>query len=71
MIVSDFTGLELRYFRENCNFVGNENQVFELRSQGITLEEIAERLNMSVEGIKRVSRKVNRKINTVINYKEA
>lgn len=69
MIVSDFTNFELNYFRDNCNFVGNENQVFELRSQGITLEEIAERLNMSVEGIKRISRKVNRKITVSLNYK--
>ena len=69
MIVSDFTNLELNYFRDNCNFVGNENQVFEMRSKGITLEEIAERLNMSVEGIKRISRKVNRKITIVLNYK--
>ena len=53
MIVSDFTKPELDYYRANCNFVGNEQQVFELRSQGISLEEIAENLNMSVEGIKR------------------
>ena len=69
MVVSDFTNIELNFFRDNCNFVGNENQVFEMRSQGITLEEIAERLDMSVEGIKRISRKVNRKITVVLNYK--
>lgn len=68
MIVSDFTNIELNHFRNNCNFVGTESQVFELRSQGITLEEIAERLNMSVEGIKRISRKVNRKITVVLNF---
>ena len=66
MIVSDFTRLELDYLRKNCNFVGTENQVFELRSQGIALEEIAEKLNMSVNGIKKVSRKVNNKIIRVI-----
>ena len=69
MVVSDFTNIELNFFRDNCNFVGNENQVFEMRSQGITLEEIAEQLDMSVEGIKRISRKVNRKITVVLNYK--
>ena len=68
MIVSDFTRLELNNFRENCNFVGTENDVFEMRSQGIPLERIAEQLNMSVEGIKRISRKVNRKITIVLNY---
>ena len=65
MIISDFTVQELNRFRQECNFVGNETRVFELRSQGIPLEEIAERLNMSVEGIKKVSRKVNSKISRV------
>ena len=62
MNVKDFTKPELDAFRENCNFVGAEKDVFELRSQGIPLEEIAESLNMSVDGIKKVSRRVNRKI---------
>lgn len=55
MIVSDFTKPELDIFRENCNFVGFESNVFELRSRGIPLEEIAEVLNMSVENVKRIS----------------
>lgn len=62
MIVSDFTVPELDRFREQCNFVGNESNVFELRSQGIPLEEIAESLEMSVENVKYISRKVNNKI---------
>ena len=62
MIISNFTKPELEHFRNECNFVGNEIKVFNLRSQGIPLEEIAECLNMSVEGIKKVSRKVNNKI---------
>jgi DNA-binding NarL/FixJ family response regulator len=65
MIVSDFTVPELDRFREQCNFVGNEIEVFELRSQGIPLEQIAENLNMSVQGIKKVSRKVNNKITAI------
>lgn len=66
MIVSDFTKPELDFYRTNCNFVGNEISVFELRSKGMPLEEIAETLNMSVEGIKKISRKVNRKISKVL-----
>lgn len=66
MVVSDFTVPELDYYRANCNFVGAERQVFELRSQGIPLERIAETLDMSVEGIKKVSRKVNNKISKVL-----
>lgn len=66
MTISDFTKPELDFYRLNCNFVGNEKHVFELRSQGIPLEEIAEILDMSVEGIKKVSRKVNTKILKVL-----
>ena len=66
MRIADFTVPELDYFREKCNFVGVEAQVFELRSQGIPLEEIAELVNMSVDGVKKVSRRVNRKIIKVL-----
>ena len=66
MLIKDFTVPELNYFRENCNFVGLEIRVFELRSQGIPLEEIAEILDMSVDGVKKISRKVNKKILRII-----
>lgn len=66
MIVSDFTVPELNMLREQCNFVGSETDVFELRSQGVSLEQIAEVLNMSVENVKRISRKVNGKINRIM-----
>lgn len=69
MIVSDFTKPELDFFRDNCNFVNDEVAVFELRSRGIGLEEIAERLDLTYDGIKRISRKVNRKITVVLDYK--
>lgn len=62
MIISDFTNIELDYFRKTCNFVNNEKELFELRGQGLSLEEIAEVLNLSVDGVKKVSRKVNKKI---------
>ena len=66
MNIKDFTQPELNYFRDNCNFVGIELQVFIYRSQGIPLEEIAELVNMSVDGVKKVSRRVNRKIIKVL-----
>lgn len=62
MIISDFTIPELNVFRESCNFVGSEMDLFELRSQGLSLEEVAEVLNLSVDGAKKISRKVNKKI---------
>ena len=65
MIISDFTTIELDHFRRACNFVCNEKMVFELRSQGLSLEEIAEILNLSVDGVGKISRKVNKKISKV------
>ena len=62
MIVSDFTVPELDRFREQCNFTSNELPIFEMRSRGVPLEQIAEILNMSVENVKRISRKINSKI---------
>ena len=62
MIISDYTELELEYLRCACNFVNSEKDVFYMRSQGMTLETIAELLNMSVENVKKISRKVNNKI---------
>ena len=44
MKISDFTLPEIEYFRENCNFVNLEIEVFERRAKGIPLEEIAEYL---------------------------
>ena len=66
MIISRFTEPELERFRKNCNFVNDECYVFELRSQGIPLEQIAEILNLSIDAVKKISRKVNRKIIKVI-----
>lgn len=66
MIISEFTQKELEHFRNECNFVGYERDVFEMRSKGISLENIAEYINMSVDGINKISRKVNNKINRVL-----
>ena len=65
MIIADFTEIELDFFRRSCNFVGCERYVFELRSKGVPLETIAEKFNMSVDGIKKISKKVNNKITRV------
>ena len=62
MVISGYTNIELDYLRKTCNFVGYESDVFEMRSKGIPLEQIAEDLNLSVDGTKKISRKVNNKI---------
>lgn len=66
MIISGFTKPELDYFRESCNFVGCEQELFELRSRGVSLEDIAECLDYSYDGINKVSRRVNNKIKAVL-----
>jgi len=66
MIIADFTKPELDYFRENCNFVGDEIILFEMRSKGIPLEQIADKLNRSIDSTKLISRKVNKKILKVL-----
>ena len=66
MIVSRFTNLELDFFRQQCNFVNHEIDVFEMRSKDIPLEQIAETLNMSIDGINKISRRVNRKISRAL-----
>ena len=66
MIIKDFTEPELDYFRQNCHFVGDELTLFELRSDGVPIEQIAEMLERSVDGTKKISQKVNRKIIKVL-----
>lgn len=66
MIIADFTKPELDYFRENCNFVGDEIILFEMRSKVISLEQIADKLNRSIDSTKLISRKVNKKILKVL-----
>lgn len=66
MIISDFTTPELEYFRENCNFVNLEIQIFEQRAKGVTLEALAENLNISYDYARHLSRKVNKKILKVL-----
>lgn len=62
MKIYDFTVPELDYFRENCNFTPEEKEVFEHRAKNISLEYIAEIMNISVSTAKRISRRVNKKI---------
>ena len=66
MIISNFTVKELDYFRDNCNFVGDELLVFELRSYGVSLKEIAEIMSVSLDTAKKISRRVNKKIIKVL-----
>lgn len=66
MIIKDFTKPEIDYLWEQCNFVDMERPVFEMRCAGVPLERIAEDLNITIDGIKKISRKINKKINKVL-----
>lgn len=68
MKVKSFVQPELDLYRSLCNFVGDEIDVFEMRSKGIPLEEIAERTGFTLDGVKKISREVNNKIIRVQHY---
>ena len=53
---------EADYLQAVCNFTKEENTLFELRLQDIPLEECAERMNISVPTVKRISQRVNKKV---------
>ena len=60
--ICDFTQTELDYLQVVCNFTDEENTLFLLRSKDIPLEECAERMNISVPTVKRISQRVKKKI---------
>lgn len=62
MQIRDLTRSEADYLQVVCNFTRDENTLFELRLQDIPLEECAERMNISVPTVKRISQRVNKKI---------
>lgn len=62
MKISAFTQTEIDYLEIVCNFTDYELQLFKLRAQDIPLEECAERMNMSVSTVKRISKDVIAKI---------
>lgn len=66
MQIRDLTISEADYLQAVCNFTKDENTLFELRLQDISLEECAERMNMSVPTVKRLSQRINAKISREI-----
>jgi DNA-binding NarL/FixJ family response regulator len=62
--VSQFTKRELYHFQAFCNFTSDEEQLFQLRSVGKTLEECAELMNVSDSTAKRIQKRMKRKIET-------
>ncbi len=66
MIISNFTKPEIDYLLKNCNFTQQEESLFKLRASGISLDLIADDMNISRDWAGKLSQKVNRKILKVI-----
>lgn len=60
--IYDMVLSELERCRTECNFTPIEQEFFEIRSRGKTLEECAEDMNISLSTAKRIHRKVKIKI---------
>lgn len=66
MKIYSFTRPELDYFELECNFTSDELKLFRLRAKAMLLEDCAEEMNVSVSTVKRLSRRVNDKIERVV-----
>lgn len=66
MVISDFTTNEIEYFRRSCNFVNFEQEIFERRVKGDSLQRIAEDLDISYDYARKISQKVNKKLLKVL-----
>lgn len=62
MLIKGYTTSEADYLQMVCNFTPEENKLFELRLSGASLDECAEEMNRSLDSIKKLSRKINAKI---------
>lgn len=62
MQISEFTQSKLDFLEIMCNFTADELQLFRLRAAGKTLDECTEIMNRSLDSVKALSVKVNKKI---------
>ena len=62
MQIRDLTMSEADYLQAVCNFTKDENTLFELRLKDISLEECAERMDVSVPTVSRLHKRILEKI---------
>lgn len=62
MNLSDFTRPEIRHLLAECNFTEEQEKLFLLRCKNVSLEECAEKMDMSVATVSRINKKVKDKI---------
>lgn len=65
MKICDFTMPEIRYLLAECNFTKDEQELFLMRTKDVSLEDCAEKMNISVATVDRLSKKVRNKIERV------
>jgi len=66
MRINDFVEWELEKFRNECNFDKEQLEFFNYRAKNIPIEQIAEKMNISVGKANKLSRKVKDKIIKVL-----
>ena len=62
MQIRDLTRTKADYLLCVCNFTPDEEKLFELRLRDISLEDCAERMQMSIASISRLHKRVLEKI---------
>lgn len=60
--IYDFTKNEINMFLEWANFTEDERTLFNLRNQYLTLEQVAEEMNISSKTAYRINKRVKKKI---------
>lgn len=60
--VCDFTQSEIEVFLQRANFTPDEETLFLLRSKDYTLEQVAEKMNVSSKTAYRINKRVKQKI---------
>lgn len=65
--IPELTKFEIDYIIANANFTKDEKSLFLLRNEERTMEECAEIINVSNTTIYRISKKMKRKINKLLD----
>lgn len=71
MRMSKFVKLDFDFYREQCNFIGAESDVFEMRRQGMSINQIADAKydeGYTYDDIKKISKAVSEKMKRVQLY---
>ena len=71
MKMRNFVKVDFDFYREQCNFIGAETEVFEMRRQGMSLDQIADAKfdeGYTYDDIKKISSAIHEKMKRVQEY---